>query len=113
MNAIIPYPFLHFFGVRGNPSTGRNFNGLSGYGMLHFILWSTPRQAPSSREASNTATQTQSYAATEAIPYKVRMLAGKSSFFTFCAARSASARLANGPTRTRVRLPSLVSATWV
>ena len=45
--------------------------------------------------------------------YKVRMAAGKSSPLILPAALSASARLPKGPTRTRMRLPSLVSATFV
>ncbi len=41
------------------------------------------------------------------------MLPGKPAFFSAAAAFSASARLAKGPTRTRVRLPSAVLTTWV
>ena len=51
--------------------------------------------------------------AKEAIRYKLRTAAGKSSPLTRWAALSASSRLSKGPTRTRMRLPSLVSATCV
>ena len=45
--------------------------------------------------------------------YRVRMAAGKSSPLIFSAALSASAFEANGPARTRMRVPFFVSATLV
>ena len=83
-----------------------------------------PRQTPTSMDSSSTDSNTQSATDTELMNarewvsdkpdlynYRLRMVAVRPSALTLAAALSASSLVAKGPTRTRVRLPSLLSAT--